>query len=67
MGEGAVGLGHLVHVVAFLDGIALAVGGFLDFEASAFSAARPCAWRQPTIQRMASASWRSGGTSIGTW
>ena len=68
VGEGLVGLGHLLHVVALLDGGAEAVGGVISSAArhSAIVFSRR-ARAKSTIQRMASVVERRGRTSTGTW
>ena len=68
MRKRTVGLCHLVHVIALLDGASLAGGGVPEFVASAFSMGTPLRpFAKLTIQRIARAICRSEGTSIGTW
>ena len=67
MREGLVGLRHLVHFIALADGVALALIGFHNFRGQRVLMAMPLrASAKSTIQRNASANWRSEGISSGT-
>ncbi len=67
MSKGAIGLRHLVSVVALLDRVALAGSGVLDSWPSASAIGIPRRlFAYCTIQRIASETWRAGVTSIGT-
>ena len=62
-----VGLGHLVHLVALANGVALPLIGLQISAASASRMGVPLrASAKSTIQRSASAACRSDGTSNGT-
>ena len=66
--KGAVGLRHFVRVVTLLDRVALAGGRILDLgRQTGRHRALARFLAKFTIHRIASATWRSWGTSIGTW